>query len=72
MGKINIVEDEFGLTKQPVTLETEIVKRFTFSNDNGISVQVNMKNLVNIMICILLNKCLGDYLWSYNYIDVHA
>lgn len=40
MGQVKIVEDEFGLSKQPVSLETEMVKRFTFSNDNGVSVQV--------------------------------
>lgn len=40
MGKVQIVEDEFGVTNQPALQETELVKRFTFSNENGVSVQV--------------------------------
>jgi len=37
---VRIVEDEFGRTKQPSTSETEIVRRFTFSNGNGVTIQV--------------------------------
>lgn len=40
MGKVEIVEDKFGVFKQPAGQETEPVKRFTFSNENGVSVQV--------------------------------
>lgn len=41
MEKVRIVEDEFGLMKQPTTQETEQVKRFTLSNGNGVSIQVS-------------------------------
>ncbi|KAG4076958.1 hypothetical protein HA402_015945 [Bradysia odoriphaga] len=37
---VQIVEDEFGRTSQPSKSETEIVRRFTFSNLNGVTVQV--------------------------------
>jgi len=37
---VQIVEDEFGRTKQPSSLTTEIVKRFTFTNRNGVIIQV--------------------------------
>lgn len=40
MGKVQIAEDQFGVTKQQDVEETEPVKRFTFSNENGVSVQV--------------------------------
>jgi len=40
MGNVTIVEDTFGVTNQPITGAEETVKRFTFSNDNGLSVQV--------------------------------
>lgn len=40
MGKVRIVEDEFGYMQHPVTAEGQQVKRFTFSNDNGVCVQV--------------------------------
>ena len=44
MSGIKIVEDEFGLTKQPPNLEEQSVRRFTISNGNGISVQVSFKD----------------------------
>lgn len=44
MGKVTIVEDTFGVTKQPITGVEETVKRFTFSNENGVSVQVSTKS----------------------------
>jgi len=37
---VQIIEDEFGRTKQPSTSATEIVRRFTFSNGNGVTIQV--------------------------------
>jgi len=37
---VQIVEDSFGTTKQPLSLETENVKRFTFTNRNGVIIQV--------------------------------
>lgn len=40
MGKVQIVEDAFGYMQNPITGEGEQVKRFTFSNDNGVSVSV--------------------------------
>lgn len=40
MGKIQIAEDAFGYMQNPITGEGENVKRFTFSNDDGVSVQV--------------------------------
>lgn len=40
MGKVQIVEDAFGYMQHPITGEGEQVKRFTFSNDNGVSVSV--------------------------------
>lgn len=40
MGKVQIVEDEFGCMQDPITGATENVRRFTFSNDNGVTVQV--------------------------------
>lgn len=40
MGKIQIVEDAFGYMENPITGEGANVKRFTFSNDDGVSVQV--------------------------------
>lgn len=41
MGKVTIVEDVFGTTKQPVSNTEESVRRFTFANGNGVSVQVS-------------------------------
>lgn len=46
MEKVQIVEDEFGLTKQPSTQETEQVKRFTFTNRNGVSVQASRIHII--------------------------
>lgn len=40
MGKVQIVEDNFGYMQHPITGEGETVRRFTFSNDDGVSVQV--------------------------------
>lgn len=40
MGKVQIVEDGFGRMQDPITGATENVRRFTFSNDNGVSAQV--------------------------------
>lgn len=40
MGKVQIVEDNFGYVQNPITGEGEHVRRFTFSNDDGVSVQV--------------------------------
>lgn len=40
MAKVEIVEDSFGYTQNPISGEGEQVRRFTFSNDNGVSVQV--------------------------------
>lgn len=40
MGKIQIVEDAFGYMQNPITGNGENVKRFTFSNDDSVSVQV--------------------------------
>jgi len=37
---VQIIEDEFGRTKQLSSSDTEIVKRFTFSNRNGLTAQV--------------------------------
>lgn len=37
---VKITEDEFGVTKLPSSTEPEIVKRFTFTNKNGIIAQV--------------------------------
>lgn len=45
MGTVVIEKDEFGLTKQPVTSEVEPVSRFTFTNSNGVSVQVYITNI---------------------------
>lgn len=42
MAKVTIVEDVFGTTTQPITGVQEAVKRFTFSNENGLSVQVSI------------------------------
>lgn len=40
MGKVQIVEDSFGYMQNPITGEGEQVKRFTFTNENGVSVAV--------------------------------
>lgn len=40
MGIVEIVEDAFGYMQNPVSGEGEQVKRFTFSNENGVTVQV--------------------------------
>lgn len=40
MGKVQIVEDAFGQVLDPITGARENVRRFTFTNDNGVSVQV--------------------------------
>lgn len=37
---VQIIEDAFGSMKNPITGDDEQVKRFTFNNDNGVSVQV--------------------------------
>lgn len=37
---ISITEDTFGSTTNPISGADETVKRFTFANENGISVQV--------------------------------
>lgn len=38
---VQITEDEFGRVKQPSSSATEIVRRFTFSNRNGVVIQVS-------------------------------
>lgn len=40
MANVNIVEDLFGTVSDPITGVTQNIRRFTFSNDNGVSVQV--------------------------------
>lgn len=40
MGKVQVVEDGFGRMQDPITGANESVRRFTFSNDNGVTVQV--------------------------------
>lgn len=40
MGKVQIVEDAFGYMQNPITGDGESVKRFTFNNDNGVTIQV--------------------------------
>ncbi len=45
---VQIIEDEFGRTKQPSSSETEAVRRFTFSNQNGVTVQVKYPKNYNI------------------------
>lgn len=40
MGIVEIVEDAFGYMQNPISGEGEQVSRFTFSNDNGVTVQV--------------------------------
>lgn len=40
MANISITEDEFGYTRNPISDDGEVVKRFTFTNENGLSVQV--------------------------------
>lgn len=37
---VQIVEDSFGFMENPISGKGEQVKRFTFNNENGISVQV--------------------------------
>lgn len=37
---VKITEDEFGVTKIPSSSEPEIVKRYTFTNKNGLIAQV--------------------------------
>lgn len=52
MAKVTVVEDVFGTSTQPITGAEESVKRFTFSNENGLSVQVSM-NLIRITLGLL-------------------
>lgn len=40
MVDVTIDEDTFGNTTDPISGENQIVKRFTFTNQNGLSVQV--------------------------------
>lgn len=40
MGKVQIIEDTFGSMEDPITGKHETIQRFTFDNNNGISVQV--------------------------------
>lgn len=40
MGKVQIVEDSFGRMQDPITGANEDVRRFTFSNENGVTVQI--------------------------------
>lgn len=40
MANVNIIEDLFGTVPDPITGETQNIRRFTFTNDNGVSVQV--------------------------------
>lgn len=37
---VTISEDEFGYTRDPISGDGQSVKRFTFTNENGISIQV--------------------------------
>lgn len=37
---ITIFEDEFGFTNDPISSEGQSVKRFTFTNANGLSIQI--------------------------------
>lgn len=37
---VTITEDAFGYTRDPITGDDQMVKRFTFTNENGLSVQV--------------------------------
>ncbi len=43
---VKITEDEFGITKLPSSTGPEIVKRFTFTNTNGVIVQVRIKRFI--------------------------
>lgn len=40
MASVSIVEDTFGCISNPITKASEEVQRFTFRNENGISIQV--------------------------------
>lgn len=40
MGNITIDEDEFGTFVDSITGEKQTVKRFTFRNENALSIQV--------------------------------
>lgn len=40
MGYVTINEDDFGSVADPITGENQLVKRFTFTNENGLAVQV--------------------------------
>lgn len=37
---VTITEDEFGYTRDPINGDGQSVRRFTFTNENGLSVQV--------------------------------
>jgi hypothetical protein len=40
--------DDFGSVKNPKTGKNEVVKRYTWTNDTGMSVQVNVMVYQNI------------------------
>lgn len=40
MGYVTISEDEFGNVSDPINGSNQLVKRFTFTNECGLSVQV--------------------------------
>jgi hypothetical protein len=42
MSDINLSVDSFGTVDDPITKKSEEVKRFTWTNGNGMSVQVNI------------------------------
>lgn len=44
---VQITEDEFGRTKLSSSSQTEIIKRFTFTNRNGVVVQVTNLNYMS-------------------------
>lgn len=62
---VQIIEDEFGRTKQPSSSEEEIVKRFTFSNGNGVSIQVNNIKTVDTVFFHIITHVKNKFLDSY-------
>lgn len=42
-GQVTVTEDEFGYVDQP-NGSKELVKRFTFCNKNGVTIQVSFDN----------------------------
>lgn len=62
---VKITEDEFGVTKLPASSGPEIVKRFTFTNTNGVIAQVSGNDKLKCDYLTVACSCSFIYIVDY-------